>query len=149
MVLRWRLDVLSTGLVATAFIGGAELMVRTTDLLDGVPRGLVPASALVLTVVAALLWPPLAYRRWSYRLGPDVLEIRRGVVVHRTSLVPYRRVQQVDLSRGPIDRLLGLVSADLTTAAATTDGSVPGLAPDDADHFRQVVLARAGRDDAV
>jgi hypothetical protein len=41
------------------------------------------------------------------------------------------------------------VSADLTTAAATSDGSVPGLDPGDAEAFRQLVLERAGRDDAV
>jgi membrane protein YdbS with pleckstrin-like domain len=71
------------------------------------------------------------------------------VVVRRTSIVPYRRVQQIDLSRGPLDRLLGLTTAGITTAAATTDGGVPGLVPEVADRFRQVVLERAGRDDAV
>jgi uncharacterized protein len=149
MVTRWRLDLLGTGLTTTALIGAAELTLRANDLLAGVPTGVVPGAVLAITAVVALVWPPLVYRRWSYRLGADALEISRGVVVHRTSLVPYRRVQQVDLSRGPVDRLLGLISADLTTAAATTDGSVPGLAPDAAEHFRQVVLERAGRDDAV
>jgi membrane protein YdbS with pleckstrin-like domain len=149
MVTRWRLDLLGTGLTLAFVAGAAELTLRRAELLDGVPRGLLPAAIVAVTVIAAVVWPPLVYRRWSYRLGDDALEIRRGVIVHRTSLVPYRRVQQVDLSRGPVDRLLGLVSADLTTAAATSDGSVPGLAPDVAETFRQVVLERAGRDDAV
>lgn len=149
MVLRWRLDLLGTGLITAALLGAAELTARSGDLLDPLPRGLIPGLVVVVTAVTAAVWPPLVHRRWSYRLGADALEIRRGVLVHRQSSVPYRRVQQVDLSRGPLDRLLGLTSADLTTAAATTDGSIPGLAPSDAEHFRRRVLERAGRDDAV
>jgi uncharacterized protein len=149
MVLRWRLDLLGTGFTTAVLLGVAELTARMADLLGGVPRGLFPGLVTLVTIASVLIWPPLAYRRWRYRLGPDALEIRRGVLVHRESSVPYRRVQQVDLSRGPIDRLLGLTSADLTTAAATSDGSVPGLSPPDAERFRQRVLERAGRDDAV
>jgi uncharacterized protein len=149
MVLRWRLDLLGTGLTAAVLLGATELTARSADLLGAVPPGLIPGMVAGITAVVTAIWPPLAYRRWSYRLGAEALEIRRGVVVQRQSSVPYRRVQQVDLSRGPIDRLLGLTTADLTTAAATTDGSVPGLAPSDAEHFRRRVLERAGRDDAV
>jgi uncharacterized protein len=148
-VTRWRLDLLGTGLTSATLLAGAELLLRRAELLDRFPLLLVPGSIAAVTLVAALLWPPIAYRHWSYRLAPDALEIRRGVIVQRRSAVPYRRVQQVDLSRGPVDRLLGLTSADLTTAAATSDGSVPGLSPDDAERFRRLVLARAGRDDAV
>jgi uncharacterized protein len=50
-------------------------------------------------VVAALVWPPIVYRHWSYRLADDALEISRGVLVQRRSVVPYRRVQQVDLAQ--------------------------------------------------
>ena len=149
VITRWRLDGLGNGLVFAAPLVVAEMVARNAEWIDGIPLMLVPGVVFALFVVGALLLPPIAYRRWSYRLAPDALEIRRGVVVHRRSVVPYRRVQQIDLSRGPVDRLLGLVSADLTTAAASTDGSVPGLAPDVAERFRQLVLERAGRDDAV
>lgn len=149
VVTRWRIDTVGNGVFVAVPLAVAELIARNADWLDGWPLLVGPAAVLALVVVAGLVWPPIVYRHWSYRLADDALEIRRGVIVQRRSAVPYRRVQQVDLSKGPIDRLLGLVSADLTTAAATSDGSVPGLAPGDAEAFRQLVLERAGRDDAV
>ncbi len=149
MVLRWRLELLAAGAVVAVLLGVGELIARRAEALDPVPRAIIPAAAFLVAAVVAVVWPPLYHRRWSYRLGADALEIRRGVVVRRTSIVPYRRVQQIDLSRGPLDRLLGLTTAGITTAAATTDGGVPGLVPEVADRFRQVVLERAGRDDAV
>jgi uncharacterized protein len=149
VITRWRLDTFGNGLMLAAPLVVAELLARNADLVSGIPLLLVPGVVVAVTVIAALVWPPIVYRHWSYRLADDALEIRRGVLVQRRSAVPYRRVQQVDLSHGPVDRLLGLVSADLTTAAATSDGSVPGLAPAAAEAFRQLVLERAGRDDAV
>ncbi len=64
-------------------------------------------------------------------------------------MVPYPRVQQIDINRSLVDRILGLAVAKLLTAAAGTDGRLPGLTPDDAEHFRTTVLARTGRHDAV
>ncbi|MGY6499473.1 MAG: PH domain-containing protein [Acidimicrobiales bacterium] len=145
----WRLSIIGNGLTLVAVLAVAELVVRSAGWVDDVPPAVVPGSIALVVAVVAMVWPPAAYARWRYRLSDEALELRRGVVVHRWSVVPYHRVQQIDLSRGPIDRFLGLTSADLTTAAATTDGSVPALEPALAEEFRRVVLERAGRGDAV
>lgn len=148
-VLRWRLQLWAAGLAVTVAVGGVTyLLVR---------RGTVGWSQLAAMVTAVAVaaaafgwgWPVLLHRRWRYRLAPDALELERGVVVRRLSSVPYGRVQQVDIDRGPIDRLLGLSVARLLTASSGTDGTVPGLTPEVAESFRQTVLARAGRHDAV
>ncbi len=149
VVTRWRLEYLTDIAMLVVPLVVAELVARNADWLGSVPAFVVPGAVAVIGLVAAIVVPPVQHRRWRYRLADDALEIRRGVIVERRSVVPYRRVQQVDLARGPLDRLFGLVRAELTTAAATTDGSIPGLTPDSAEAFRTLVLARAGLDDAV
>ena len=124
--------------------------------------GLVPAVGLVLLDV----WPlgPLlvaaaaaggvafgrtAWRRRTWQLGASALELRRGVVIHRAASIPYTRIQQIDVERGPLERLAGLSQLVVRTAAATSDGVLYGLLPDDATRIRTRLLEVAGVDDAV
>ena len=72
----------------------------------------VPAAVLVYVVVA----PPVFYTRYRYRITDDRVEVRRGVLVIRHTLVPIERVHQVEITRGPIKNLLGLADVAITTA---------------------------------
>lgn len=109
---------------------------------------------LAVGVAAALigggLWlVGVRYRNWRYALADDVLVLRHGVWVHRTSLTPYFRVQNVDVTEGPLERWLGLKRLTIRTASASTDASIPGLDAAEADALRLRILERAGRDAAV
>lgn len=110
-----------------------------------------PGTAAFLVAVAAALgvwwWPRAAYQRWRYELAESTLELERGVVVHIRTAIPYFRVQHIDITRSPIERVLGLSQLVVRTAAATTDATIPGIAAEDAEALRDVILARTGRDD--
>lgn len=127
-----------------------------TVLIVGVPGLAVAVAALVLAgpaeglgvllVVAVLLaLVLLAVRRrfeaWGYLEREDDLLLRRGVLVRRTSVVPYGRMQYVDVTAGPLDRRLGLAKVVLHTAAAATDAAVPGLATAEATRLRDRLSA--------
>ena len=71
------------------------------------------------------------------------------MLTRHASVVPYHRIQQIDIHRDPIDRLLGLSKLILRTAAATSDATLPGIAAAHADELRHALLHRSGRDDAV
>ena len=108
-------------------------------------RGAVPAAAVVL-VAAGLLGVQLVaverrYRAWGYAEREDDLLVRRGVLLHRTSVVPYGRMQYVDVTAGPLDRRYGLATVTLHTAAAATDASVPGLRTAEAARLRDRLTA--------
>jgi hypothetical protein len=107
-----------------------------------------PVVVLVLAVGGSLLGRA-AWARRTWALGATALELRRGVVVHRAASIPYTRIQQIDVERGPLERALGLAQLVVRTAAATTDGTLPGLTPPDAARIRQHLLEVAGVDDAV
>ena len=92
-----------------------------------------------------VLVPTVAVERrwaaWAYLEREDDLLVRRGVVVRRTSVVPYGRMQYVDVTAGPLDRRLGLATVTLHTAAAATDASVPGLLAAEATRLRDRLAA--------
>jgi hypothetical protein len=73
---------------------------------------------------------------WGYLEREDDLLIRRGLMVRRLSVVPYGRMQFVDVTAGPIERSLGLATVRLHTAAAATDARIPGLAAAEAARLR-------------
>lgn len=106
------------------------------------------AAGLVLAVAAAV-GARLEWASYRYRVTDDAVEITHGVIVQTLSVLPHRRIQQIDVRRGPVERRLGLATLVLRSAAATTDATLPGLADADAVDLRAALLARAGLDDAV
>ncbi len=127
-VRRW----LVLGLVTVPGLGA------TVALLVLVGRYEALAAALIVAAATGLLLQAVARRwaAWGYLEREDDLLVRRGVLVRRTSVVPYGRMQYVDVTAGPLDRRLGLATVTLHTAAAATDASVPGLRADEAARLR-------------
>jgi uncharacterized protein len=109
-------------------------------LLPGIVTVLVLAGLLVVT---AGVWIGLRgrYRSWSYREREDDLIVSRGLLVRRLSVVPYGRMQFLDVTAGPIDRWFGLATVQLHTAAATSDARIPGLPLTEAQRLRDRLAA--------
>jgi membrane protein YdbS with pleckstrin-like domain len=57
-------------------------------------------------------------------------------------VVPYGRMQYVDISVGPIERSLGLCTLKLHTASAGTNATIPGLPADEGARLREQLSAR-------
>lgn len=82
-------------------------------------------------------------RSFAYCEREHDLLVTSGILFRRTVIVPYGRMQLVDVTAGPIDRWLGITTVQLHTAAATTDATIPGLEPEVAAAVRDR-LARKG-----
>ena len=72
----------------------------------------------------------------GYAERDDDLLVRRGIMFHKATVVPYGRLQFVDVDSGPIDRMFGLATVKLHTASAATDATIPGLPRAEADRLR-------------
>ncbi|RSS83528.1 PH domain-containing protein [Streptomyces sp. WAC06614] len=119
-------------------LGGATAVL--TGLLIG------PAWALTGLVWAAVLawgWRLLArnWRSWRYAERADDLLISRGVLWQEQTVVPYGRMQLVEVTSGPLERRFALASVQLHTAAAASDARIPGLAPAEAERLRDRLTA--------
>ena len=104
-------------------------------------------AVLVLVVGAALIgwgWVVVgrAVRSWGYAERADDLLITRGILYRQLVVVPYGRMQFVDVTAGPLDRRFGLATVQLHTAAAATDAQIPGLVPAEAARLRDRLAAR-------
>ena len=103
-------------------------------------------------VLACYLWGLWYFKRrtnsWMYAEREDDLIVRRGILFRRLVIVPYGRMQLVDLAAGPIDRKFDISTLQLHTAAATTDASIPGLKPVVASALRDR-LAELGEERAA
>lgn len=100
----------------------------------------VAAAAAVVAVVRAALIPRIV-RAWGYAERESDLLVRHGRLVRRLSIVPYARMQFVDVTAGPLERAFGLATVQLHTAAAATDARIPGLAPAEASRLRDRLSA--------
>ncbi|SHI10003.1 PH domain-containing protein [Streptomyces sp. 3214.6] len=76
------------------------------------------------------------WRSWRYAERADDLLISRGVLWREETVVPYGRMQLVEVTSGPVERHFGLASVQLHTAAAATDATIPGLDPAEAERLR-------------
>jgi membrane protein YdbS with pleckstrin-like domain len=96
------------------------------------------AFALLPPVLAACGWVLLErnWRSWRYAERADDLLISRGVLWREQTVVPYGRMQLVEVTSGPAERYFGLASVQLHTAAAATDATIPGLDPAEAERLR-------------
>jgi membrane protein YdbS with pleckstrin-like domain len=83
-----------------------------------------------------------AVRSWGYAERADDLLVTRGILNRQLVVVPYGRMQYVDVTAGPLDRKFGLSTVQLHTAAAATDARIPGLVPSEAARLRDRLAAR-------
>ena len=92
---------------------------------------------IIAVVLLWLLWlVPRQVRALGYAELEEDLIIRKGVMFKNLVVVPYGRMQYVDVNAGPIDRAFGVSAVQLHTASAATDAKLPGLPPAEAARLR-------------
>lgn len=89
--------------------------------------GAVVAAGVLLAGLAAERFLARRVASWGYTERKDDLMVRRGVLIQRLSVIPYGRMQFIDVTAGPLERTLGIATVRMHTAAAATDARIPGL----------------------
>ncbi len=132
-----RLAVTFTYLLVVALIVALVLIPR---IPDAVPISVGGAAVLVYIWLWWLVGRRV--RSFGYTERGDDLLVTSGIMFRRLVIVPYGRMQLVDVKAGPIDRWFGLTTVQLHTAAATSDAKIPGLLPDIAAALRDRLAQR-------
>ncbi len=98
--------------------------------------------AAILVAGVGLAYVERRFRSWGYLERVEDLLVRRGVMFERLSVVPYGRMQTVEVTAGPLERSLGLATVQLHTASAASDARIPGLDRSTAADLRDRLVGR-------
>lgn len=71
---------------------------------------------LIWMLVDIVLTQLIGYRRIRYSISEKSVEVYRGIYFISHEIVPIRRIQQVDINQGPINRLFKLSNIDVITS---------------------------------
>jgi membrane protein YdbS with pleckstrin-like domain len=104
-------------------------------------------AALVALAVGGVAHPILRWRRWRYEVRDEEIDLLRGALVVRRTLIPMTRVQHVDTVRTVVSDLFGLRSVTVHTAAGSH--SIPALRPDEAAAIRDRIALLAREPDEL
>lgn len=110
-------------------------------LIFGLPGVLPVAGAALIALVWGLWLIPRNWRAWGYAERLDDLLVTHGVMYRRLTVVPYGRMQFVDVASGPLERRYGLATVQLHTASPATDAKIPGLPAAEAARLRDRLSA--------
>lgn len=123
---------------------------------DGLTSGLLFAFyallALFLVVgIISYIWAKLTYHYYRYDLSELVFKKEHGVIYKKYVSIPYDRIQNVDIHRGILARLLGLSDLQIQTAGgismssygAFSEGRLVGLSKEEAERLRDEVIQRS------
>jgi putative membrane protein len=162
----WQVKINKAGLSAEAAMGGKG---NTTVLPVGTLRDATAVVQLMLDgadvdstyeqVEAAMMRPaqsgfvlaprrarvidPIAWRRTGYALRPSLLVFRTGVLWRKLVILPLARIQSIQITQGPVERVLRLSSARVHTVMGPVAAALPTIAKDEAARLFERATAAA------
>ncbi|WP_373487845.1 PH domain-containing protein, partial [Blastomonas sp.] len=131
---------LVTLLFVLPFIIGAGVLEIALSSDDVLPQGSIIAPALAFAAFVLVFLPMRKWRRWGYASADEQLRVARGWLFRTDTIVPFKRIQHIDVAQGPLERLFNLAS--LTVHTAGTHNSIvtlPGLSPETAAAMRDTM----------
>lgn len=118
---------------------------------------ILPIFLLYLIIVAGLgeIYARLSYKYWKYEFTNSELKIEKGIIWKVYKSIPYARIQNVEIHRGIIARLLGFSTLSIQTAGysgysrngrgAAAEGSIPAVSVVRAEEIRSFLMKKIGK----
>jgi len=106
--------------------------------------------AALLFVVFGIVGGFLYWRRFEYRVGQREIRIDSGILNRRHRSIPFDRIQDADITQGPLDRLLGIAQVKFETGGGSAgrnseEGVLRAITVQRAHQIRELVRSqRAG-----
>jgi uncharacterized protein len=125
------------------FVIGAGVL----EIAQLMPAGTFIVPVLIVYAFMAFVVPARKYRHWGYATGTDRLRVVRGCMFYRDTIVPFGRIQHIDVEQGPIDRRYGLATLTVHTAGNhNSTVALPGLLHADALAMREAIRSAIRQD---
>jgi membrane protein YdbS with pleckstrin-like domain len=132
------IPVLAASLVAEAILRDAALPV---------PAGIIAGPVLLIALALVIRVPSRRYNARGYQISADRLRVVRGLLFRSDTVVPFGRVQHIDVDQGPLERFFGIATLTLHTAGNhNASVSLPGLDEPLARTMREEIRAHIRRE---
>ena len=151
-VLSFFFAIFLVGILAQAVFVGLAMAGISAGVIFAVGVGMF-LFFVALVIIVAEIFSRMTYNRWFYEFGPNSLKLERGIIWKKYSNVPYERVQNVDINRGIIARLVGFSSVAIQTAGfsysprggAGAEGSLPAVSIKEAEEIREFLMNKISK----
>jgi membrane protein YdbS with pleckstrin-like domain len=128
---------------------GSLVLETALSAKDGwpLPQGSIAISVLVLAAIIVIRFPSRRYAARGYQISADRLRVVRGILFRADTVVPFSRVQHIDVDQGPLERFFGIATLTLHTAGNhNASVHLPGLQEDLARDMREEIRSHIKRE---
>lgn len=134
-------------LVIEAMLGSVVEAKPELAFLALVPPGVLSGTVMLVSLLLLIVVPQRRYNTRGYHMSADRLRVVRGVLWHSDTVVPFGRVQHIDLHQDPVERFFGIATLTLHTAGNhNASVHVPGLGADLARELREDIRSHIKRE---
>ena len=151
--LRTYFSLLILGIILS--IWGGTFLAAFTGLSVGATILTVVVIYVILALIIGEIYARLAYKFWLYEFTDSQLRLERGIIWKKYSNIPYERVQNVDIQRGIIARILGFSSLNIQTAGYSvpagrsyggwSEGFIPAVSAEEAERIREFLMKKISK----
>ena len=108
---------------------------------------------IAIIIAIAEIYARMAYNRWFYEFTDNQLRKEKGIIWKKYSNIPYERIQNVDITRGIIARILGFSTVNIQTAGFSysprgglgSEGYIPALGIQEAENIREFLMKKISK----
>ena len=136
----------SLGVIITGIIFWLVLMLVagfTMESFLGLRRELFPLIFFIIVLVMLVpyfVWVELNYHNYTYQFRKKRLVIKRGVLNKERTVIPYAKIQNINVNTNVLQRALGIATIKIETAGTNpweSEGIIDGIG----DHRKFVTHA--------
>ena len=131
-------------------IGALVLESVIVEAADGawpVPYGVLVGLVVFLALAVIIRLPGRRWNARGYNMSVDRLRVVKGILWRSDTVVPFGRVQHIDVDQGPIERALDIATMTLHTAGShNASVTLPGLNQERAREMREEIRQKIKRD---
>lgn len=134
-------------LMSIPFLIGSLVLESAFRDQAGFPPGVIAGPVLLIALALIIRIPTRRYNARGYQISADRLRVVRGLLFRSDTVVPFSRVQHIDVEQGPLERFFGIATLTLHTAGNhNASVALPGLGEPLAREMRETIRAHIRRD---